>query len=187
MTRKDQAARNWANAQKSTGPKTAQGKAVVAKNARKHGVTGQLDPSSIAAWLAVILDTPELSATALIPRDEVGVKALMLAQAEVRLVRAEQALHDFEAGQETPSEIVTELRRFRDMILDELAVEPGTKREQRQAFSLIRRMVKVELEETAIGGKRHCLLKRYAREARAQRRKALQSWTAIQEHTRRVA
>ncbi|MFA8444031.1 hypothetical protein [Yoonia sp.] len=41
--------RNKANARKSTGPKSAAGKAVVAGNARKHGVTGRPDPGRVKA------------------------------------------------------------------------------------------------------------------------------------------
>ena len=44
MTREDIAARNRANAQTSTGPKTARGKAAVAGNARRHGATARPDP-----------------------------------------------------------------------------------------------------------------------------------------------
>ena len=60
-------ARNRANAQKSTGPKTAEGKAIVAGNARQHGATARPDPGSVAAWLAIILDRPEITPGDLLP------------------------------------------------------------------------------------------------------------------------
>ncbi|OSQ53500.1 hypothetical protein [Marivita geojedonensis] len=187
MTHRDQTARNRVNAQKSTGPRSERGKAVVAQNARRHGVTGRLDPTSVASWLAVILNQPDLQAQDLMPDDDLGVQALILAQAEAGLVRAEQALKDFESGRERPSDVLTEFKELRDMILDELAVEPCTKRQRREALSLLTRIAKVEVEETARGGKRHRLLQRYVREARAQRRKALQSWVAVRDQARMAA
>lgn len=98
MTRDEIAARNRANASKSTGPKTVQGKAVVAGNARRHGATARPDPAAVATWLRIILDDPDITAKALVPTDARGYRALMLAQAEVQLVTATNALRDFEAG-----------------------------------------------------------------------------------------
>ena len=50
--------RNKRNAQHSTGPKSAGGKAIVAQNARRHGATAAANPAEIETWLRVILDTP---------------------------------------------------------------------------------------------------------------------------------
>ncbi len=97
MTREEIAARNRVNAQKSTGPKTASGKAVVAGNARRHGATARPDPDTVATWIRIILDDPEITAEALLPINERGARALLLAQAEVQLVTAKRALRDFEA------------------------------------------------------------------------------------------
>ena len=68
------AARNRSNAQNSTGPKTAKGKAVVAGNARKHGVTGRPDPDRIQKWLAIILNQPNISLADLMPDDDHGTR-----------------------------------------------------------------------------------------------------------------
>lgn len=43
---------NRANAQRSTGPKTAAGRQKSAQNARKHGLTSQADPEKLAALAA---------------------------------------------------------------------------------------------------------------------------------------
>ena len=69
-------ARNRANAQKSTGPKTPLGKATVAGNALRHGATARPDPKSVAAWLEIILDRPTLGL--------LGSTALALREAGVR-------------------------------------------------------------------------------------------------------
>ena len=85
MTREEIAARNRANAQKSTGPKTSAGKAAVAQNARRHGATAKPDPASVAAWLRVILDDPDLTPAAFLAEDDRLQRALALAEAEARV------------------------------------------------------------------------------------------------------
>lgn len=97
MTRDEIAARNRVNALKSTGPKAVQGKAVAAGNARRHGATARPDPAAVATWLRIILDDPDITAKALVSTDERGYRALMLAQDEVQLITAANALRDSEA------------------------------------------------------------------------------------------
>ena len=80
-------ARNQANARRSTGPKTARGKAAVAGNARKHGATRPPDPESVVTWLAIIRDDPEITTQDLVPQDDLGFRELALARAEARLVQ----------------------------------------------------------------------------------------------------
>lgn len=172
-------ARNRANARKSTGPRTQEGKAIVAGNARQHGATARPDPEDIAAWLAIILDRPEITPADLLPSEEAGYRALALAEAEVRCVAAERALRDFEAGQEEPDETVKDLRGMGQMILDELLENGGTKKEIRSGVSLLKRIAMVDFRETRPGGKRHRLLRRYLGEARAQRRKAFEAWASL--------
>jgi hypothetical protein len=87
-TQKALVARNWANCAKSTGPRTAAGKAVSAKNALTHGLTAQTarDEADVAdrdrriAELAAVIE----------PRDayEQGLLA-RLASAFQRLKRAD--------------------------------------------------------------------------------------------------
>ena len=170
--------RNRANAKKSTGPTTSEGKAIVAGNARRHGATARPDPGNVAAWLSVILDRPGITPRDLMPGDEAGYRALALAEAEARLVAAERALRNFEAGEETPDETTQDLRVMAGLIMGELAETGGTKKEVRSGLSLLRRIVRLEAEDTAPGGKRHRLLRRYVREARAGRRHAFEAWAA---------
>ena len=99
MTSATIAERNRANAKKSTGPRSAQGKAVVSRNARRHGVTSKPDPTSVAAWLRIILDTPDLAPGDLLKDDRRTSSALALAEAEVRSCAARAALDAFERGE----------------------------------------------------------------------------------------
>ena len=162
----DLIARNRANAQRSTGPRTVTGKAMVAQNARRHGATSRPDPESVRKCFAVILDDPEPAIAAVLLEGGRGFRALALAEAEVRLAMAEEALRDFEAsvtGPEGEGREVSDIGEDHRTDAGEGAVAPGT------AMS----------EETRPGGRRHRLLKRYLGEARAQRRRAFEAWLEI--------
>lgn len=88
------------------------------------------------------------------------------------MAEAARALADFGIGaapamdeEESTEEQITEFRAM----LDEM---PMTARDRRTGLTLIRRLQKAQIMETVPGGQRHRLLKRYFREARAQRRRA---------------
>jgi hypothetical protein len=174
MTREEITARNRVNVQKSTGPKTASGKAVVAGNARRHGATARPDPDTVTTWLGVILDDPDITAEALLPTNERGVRALLLAQAEVQLVTAKRALRDFEIG------MPLFLRRGKQfswsyftegLASGEIRPQGPTLTQSQVYQNILARSREYQLAER---GQR--LLKRYLGEARAQRRKALSAW-----------
>ena len=171
--------RNRANAQKSTGPKTARGKAVVAGNARRHGATARPNSQSVATWLAIILDHPDISPGQFTPDDERGFCALALAEAEVRLVAAERALHAFESGDAEPSADIRNLKKIAEAAL--VALEHGqvSKPQFQKPPTFLRRLERLELDETGWDGKRHRLLKRYLGEARSQKRRALAAWLSV--------
>lgn len=86
------AARNRRNALRSTGPKTAAGKAAVAGNARRHGVTAEPAPGDVSSWLSIIYGTHDLPRDAAMPEDDAGRAALSLARAEAVLAASEAAL-----------------------------------------------------------------------------------------------
>lgn len=178
MTRATIKARNRANAANSTGPRNAAGKAVVAQNARRHGATARPDPERVATWARIILDTPDLEPFDLLVDDAHTRSALALAAAEARLAEATRALQEFEAGDAAPGEVTKDLREMGDAIMEDLIINGGTKREVRSALSILKRIARLEHEETNLGGKRHNLLKRYFWEARAQRKRAFQEWLA---------
>lgn len=171
-------ARNRRNAQKSTGPRSAAGKAVVAGNARTHGATARPDPSAVDTWLAIILDKPDILVADLMPDDERGFRALALAEAEARVTRCEQALIDFEAGRPKIGDDVREVIVAGKMIREEIEHHGATPKELRSANALLRRIEQMSAEDLLQGGRRHRLLKRYLREARARRRRAFVAWCA---------
>ncbi|MFX4296145.1 hypothetical protein [Pseudosulfitobacter pseudonitzschiae] len=174
MTRDKIVARNRANAQKSTGPKTARGKAVVSGNARRHGATARPDPESVAIWLGIILDDPDITPEALIPTDERSFRALFLAKAEAQLVIAKNALRDFEAGMPLILKVGRHLS-WRDIVGGWASGEiprpdmTQTPSQRYQGFLARRREIRSAQRQQK-------LLKRYLGEATAQRRKAFSAW-----------
>ena len=178
--RRDQiGARNRANALKSTGPITEQGKAIVAGNARRHGATAQPDPGSVAAWLALILDRPDILPADLLPDDEAGYRALALAQAETRLVAAEQASRQFEGRNAQPTGVAKELREFTDLVWTDGLLEDKSREDILAVQSALEGLRQSEEDAIPVSVERRRLLTRYLREARAQRRKAFKAWAAM--------
>lgn len=192
MTSDTIAARNRANAQKSTGPRTERGKSVVSGNARRHGATSRPDPNSVATFLAIILDRPRIGPHDLLPDDEIALCALALAEAEVRLVAAERALNDLETGHaqrmvkrvtdpKASKEVIEDLMRMREFIKEVLETEPTTKKDRRKAESLLLR-TRNHLTPRVIYHSQysqHRLLKRYVADALSKRRSALLAFLAI--------
>lgn len=176
MSRSAITARNRANAAKSTGPRSAAGKAAVAQNARRHGATARPDPERVATWARIILDTPDFGPNEFLADDVRTRSALNLAVAEARLAEATRALADFAAGSAAPTETVKILENEVSMIEDLLEEGSLSARDRRTGLSLIRRLQKAQIRETLPGGRRHRLLKRYFREAQTLRRRAFEEW-----------
>lgn len=97
MTTERQRRANRANAQKSTGPRTAAGKARASRNAVTHGLTTTPDARSVDIWNRIIHENPAvplenpaipLDAFAASARDKA---AFRLAMAEARRARAAAA------------------------------------------------------------------------------------------------
>lgn len=180
MSSDDISRRNRANAKNSTGPKTRKGKARVAENARKHGATAQPSPASVATWLAIILDQPQLTPSDLMPQDDAGYRALALAGAEARLIAAENAWHEFEQNHAsvTPREELG-FDEFVERVLP--ASEFGPNRHAR-VTEVLELQYSAQLSQMAQEKReRHRLLKRYLAEAKSKRRKAFAAWLEIRQ------
>lgn len=174
--------RNRANAQKSTGPKTREGKAEVAGNARKHGATAQPDPESVATWLSIICDRPEISPADLLPNDDLGYRALALAQAEVRVAVSELALIEFEKeALKQPADPDISLELTHRVLLENFANENVTKRETRSMARILYNHEVRKIADASLGGRQYRLLKRYLSEAKSKRRKAFAAWLEIRQ------
>jgi hypothetical protein len=172
--------RNKANARKSTGPKSAAGKAVVAGNARKHGVTGRPDPGRVKAWLAVVLNRPQITPDDLAPRDERGFLALALAEAETRLVAVEQALA---AAQDDPHPephsllaLSADLEDVRALAEEMLDFALPSQKGFYLNLSVVNDRRGIRTKGPSMTDNRRKVLRRYHAEARSRRRRAFTAW-----------
>lgn len=203
-----QVAANRANAQKSTGPRTAAGKARASGNARRHGLTAAPEWQAVARWYRIILDDPGAAPDPL-DLDSFRRAARDLAEAEAQLERVRRAEEDYFRDPEgPPGEAEEEMQREREMIrsgLEEIAMErafldPGRRvtigaaqtprqyeRWQSKGEKLLSRARALEqrarnkrLKTRAELGR---ALARYRASAEARRHKALRRW--IEEKTKR--
>ena len=179
MTANARAARNRANAQRSTGPRTPAGKAAVSGNARRHGATAQPKPTTVSAWLSVILDRADITPSDFIPQGERGFRAVALARAEAQLVAAEVAMRDFEDTATSPSETVPGLISDATATLRDLSGHARRSKDMQLNTTLLRMLRHTERDALVLGRGRHNLLKRYLREARARRVSAFAAWLEV--------
>lgn len=169
-------ARNRANAARSTGPRSVSGKSRAAQNARRHGATARPDPECVATWARIILDAADLAPSDLLTEDVRTRRATALAAAEVRLAETAHALDAFESYLALPSDqkepmMVTAKIIETTRTWGPVGAGPGSGRAHVEKETVI-----IEVDDGQPGSQRHRLLKRYWREARAQRKRAFGDW-----------
>lgn len=178
------AQRNRANAQQSTGLKTADLKAVVAANAKKHGVTGRPDPDRLRAWLGVILGRAQIGPGDLMPSDDYGLRAL--AEAEARLVAVQEARPTLvkdtaSTAPVTKAALVADAENVAALTPEMIAFTGEVK----QGFRTNMRIVNDKHGARTVGmtpyENRIRIMTRYLAEAQARHCRAFAAWIALQE------
>ena len=163
---------------RATGPKTAEGKAVSARNARRHGLSAPPDEDLVTAWFNLILNSGEDDHEEPNADDPRREAALRLAIAEARYHRALHKIdtHDMEpnSAQRRATKLHDEICTVFDRMPKRIFEEPVDPYDLAYVNFAIN-----QLEElfTQIGHERR-LYKRYLGEARSQRKKALRDWCA---------
>jgi hypothetical protein len=164
---------------RATGPTTAEGKAVSAQNAWKHGLSAEPAADLVAAWFNAILNNGEDALeepNADDPRREV---ALWLAIAEARYHRALHKIdtHDREpnSAQQVANKLFADVRLVLDGMPRKFSQGPADPFDLEYAEFGVRQLERLMVEV----GRERRLYSRYLGEARAQRRKALQAWCAF--------
>ena len=164
---------------RDTGPKTAAGKAVSARNARRHGLNAPPDADLVTAWFNLILDNGTDAyeePTADDPRREA---ALRLAIAEARYHRALHKVdtHDTEpnSAQQVANKLLAEVQLVLNGMPRKIAEGPADPFDLEFTEFGVRQLEKLMVEV----GRERRLYRRYLGEARAQRAKAFKAWCAF--------
>lgn len=170
MSSRDQTTKNRKNAQRSTGPKTSDGKKIVSRNALRHGATARPSSESTLAWLRVITNDPHISLAEVTEGGDHNFRAFVLAEAEARLCIAQDALTTFETDEEKR---VLERRSALQSgaILVERFIKGQNDLPQGTAVPLY-----ISLEEIKAAERTKRLLGRYLSEAKSRRKKAFRTW-----------
>ena len=163
---------------RATGPKTAAGKAVSARNARKHGLSAPPDADMVTAWFNLILGNGEGAYGEPSADDPRREAALRLAIAEARYHRALHKVdtHDTEpnSAQQVANKLHADVRFVLDGLPERVADGPADPFDLEYAEFGLRQVEKLLVEV----GRERRLYRRYLGEARSQRRKALRAWCA---------
>ncbi len=171
---------NKANAQKSTGPRTRQGKARSSRNATQHGLNMPPDQDAMIYWYRIILDDAK-AVPDLFSADPKHLAAFRLAETEARRTRAARA-EQTHLKQMTDRTVRHRHARYSG---SEDAGLSGSAALEAQLAQSGNPQAQEPLElygpgPTASRGADIKSLKRitrYRREAEARRRKALKTWT----------
>ena len=164
---------------RATGPKTAAGKAVSARNARRHGLNAPPDENLVNTWFNFILDNGEDAHEEPNADDPKREAALRLAIAEARYHRALHKVdtHDREpnSAQQVANKLHADVRFVLDGLPERVADGPADPFDLEYAEFGLRQVEKLLVEV----GRERRLYRRYLGEARAQRAKALRAWCAF--------
>ena len=164
---------------RATGPITAEGKAVSAQNARKHGLNAPPDENLVNIWFNWILDNGEDAYEEPNADDPRREAALRLAIAEARYHRALHKVdtHDREpnSAQQVANKLLADVRLVLDGMPKRMRDGPADPFDLEYTEFGLRQLEWLMVEV----GRERRLYCRYLGEARAQRRKALRDWCAF--------
>lgn len=164
---------------RATGPKTAAGKAVSARNARRHGLSAPPDEDLVTTWFNLILDNGEDAYEEPNADDPKREAALRLVIAEARYHRALHKVdtHDTEpnSAQQVANKLFAEVRLVQEYMPKKISDGPADPFDLEFAEFGLRQVEKLLVEV----GRERRLYKRYLGEERAQRARALKAWCAF--------
>ena len=171
---------------RATGPRTPEGKAISAQNARRHGLSAPPSAALVATWFNVIMNNDDTSWEEPNGDDPLRKAALRLAIAEACYHRA---LHKFETHASEPGSAqsrVSEYQREAGMEIDYLLEERRGDDPDCDIFGPTDKALTIILQLLGHVGRERQLYKRYLGEARSQRKKALKAWCALRSQKNQI-
>ena len=164
---------NRRNARKSTGPKTAAGKAASSRNALTHGLTAAIADEEVRAYYEIIREMMPLEGRG-IDAARAEVRALELATAEARLARARLAEVQALSKGDSAARLLPEIDMVDDSVAEDAALwKQFTVRDLLQAAKLKLRISRCGERSAAKTYRRQS---RYLKEAERQHANALRSF-----------
>ena len=160
---------------RATGPITAEGKAISAQNARRHGLNAPPDAGVVSPWFNLILDNSDYE----IEEPNAREAALRLALAEARYHRARHKVATHETDPHSELQRATKLRDEIWTIFDRMPVKIIDGPADPYDLAYVNFAVKQLEQMFAQISQERRLYQRYLGEARAQRAKALRAWCAF--------
>ena len=161
---------------RATGPITAEGKAISAQNARRHGLNAPPEENLVTTWFNLILDNGEDAYEEPNAGDPRCEAALRLAIAEARYHRALHKVdtHHTEpnSAQQVANKLFAEVRLVQEYMPKKISDGPADPFDLEFTEFGLREVEKLLVEVR----RERRLYKRYLGEARAQRAKALRVW-----------
>lgn len=174
MATRAQIEANRRNARKSTGPRTAEGKAIASRNAVAHGMTVTVSDDAVITYYRAICDAagevnldPEAA-------QKIAALAMRLARAEAQMSHVRKAAFEVLAQGDDQLRLQPETDRVIDRFLEDGVIwEPLTLRERLQGAKLLLRLA---VAGSKYAKRTYAKQLRYLREAEARHETALSEW-----------
>ena len=180
MTTEHQITSNRENAAKSTGPRTAAGKARSSGNALKHGLTQGPSESAVMTWYEML--TGHELEPGRVPRTRAECAAMELAATEAQLALAVAAEERFMEDPENGADMSMHLRHVRETVREAWRTKMGRTPVQPTVHSS-RSPAQIK-EKWTPEHQHHARLARYRKAAEVRRHKALQKWLSVLAETK---
>ena len=149
---------------------------VARNNARKHGLTAELAPTSVLEWYRIILNDPTADLPVMAALSDQQHLAVILAQAEVRLRSVLHAIDEFEQERDPLFEELANQEHDYQLYL-RFARNRSLDKWTRDASKILLQIIKKDIRKAQRQiENRARLLQRYKRGALSKQRKAQKAW-----------